>query len=242
MHFRFYTRSTLRSLTCLCEEKSIPVPSDRQLTNATSRAMVTVPFHQVIRATTPVFTVAIYRIFFSSAYSLATYVSLIPVVLGVGLATYGDYYATMLGFCLTLLGAVLASTKTVITNRMQTAGMHISAMDLLHRLSPLAAIQSTIVAYYFGELDSFQKFAMEPGNMNQKTIIILLINATMALGLNIASFTANKKAGALTMTVAANVKQILTVLLAIMFWHLKVGWVNACGKFKEYPLGLLCYQ
>lgn len=192
--------------------------------------MVTVPFHQVIRAITPVFTIAIYRVFFSSTYSSATYFSIIPVILGVGLATYGDYYATTLGFFLTLLGAMLAAVKTVITNRMQTAGFHFSAMELLYRLSPLAVIQSIILAYFYGEFTSFQQYAAEPGHMGKKEVTLLAINAAMAFGLNVTSFTANKKAGALTMTVAANLKQILTVLLSIAFWRLKVHWIGSCGE------------
>ena len=193
--------------------------------------MVTLPFHQVVRATAPVFTVAIYRIFLSNGYGFSTYLSLIPVIFGVGLATYGDYYATVLGFFMTLLGAILAAIKTVVANRMQTAGLHLTALEILHRLSPLAVAQSLFVSYVHGEVSAFQTFASQPGHLNIKAIWILLINAAMAFGLNMASFSANKKAGALTMTVAANVKQILTVLLSVAFWHLKVGWVNAVGMY-----------
>ena len=200
--------------------------------------MVTVPFHQIIRAIIPVFTIAIYRVFFSGTYGSATYLSIFSVILGVGLTTYGDYYASTLGFFLTLLGAMLAAVKTVATNRMQTAGIHFSAIELLYRLSPLAVIQSIAMAYYYGELTSFQHYATKPGNMGQRDVIILAINAVMAFGLNVTSFTANKKAGALTMTIAANLKQILTVVLAIVFWHLKVHWISACGEFSSNLLSL----
>lgn len=194
-----------------------------------SLSMVTIPFHQVLRATTPVFTVAIYRFCYSNTYSFDTYVSLIPVIIGVGLATYGDYYATMLGFFMTLLGAILAALKTVVTNRMQTAGLHLTALELLYRLSPLAFLQSIAMAYINDEFSGIKKFLFEQGNLSMKVILIFFINAAMAFGLNVTSFTANKKTGALTMTVAANVKQILTVLLAVIFWHLKVGYINASG-------------
>lgn len=195
--------------------------------------MVTVPFHQVLRATTPVFTVAIYRFYYSKTYSFATYVSLVPVILGVGLATYGDYYASMLGFFMTLLGAILAALKTVVTNRLQTAGLHFTAIELLYRLSPLAVLQSIAMAYLNGEFSGIQKFPFEQGNLSMKFILYFSINAAMAFGLNVISFTANKKTGALTMTVAGNVKQILTVLLAVVFWHLKVSFLNASGMLED---------
>jgi drug/metabolite transporter (DMT)-like permease len=73
--------------------------------------MVSIPFHQIMRSTSPVFTVLIYRLRYHRAHTTKTYLSLIPIVLGVGLATYGDYYFTIPGFVLTLLGVILASIK-----------------------------------------------------------------------------------------------------------------------------------
>ncbi len=64
-----------------------------------------------MRSTCLVLTVLIYRLWFGRSYSTKTYLSLVPVVLGVALATYGDYYFTTIGFALTLLGVVLASVK-----------------------------------------------------------------------------------------------------------------------------------
>jgi hypothetical protein len=69
------------------------------------------PFHQIMRSTSPVFTVLIYRLRYHRTYSTSTYLSLLPIVLGAGLATYGDYYFTVPGFLLTLLGVVLAAVK-----------------------------------------------------------------------------------------------------------------------------------
>jgi len=73
--------------------------------------MVSIPFHQIMRSTCPVFTVLIYRLRYKRNYSTMTYLSLIPIVIGVGFATCGDYYFTSTGFILTLLGVVLASIK-----------------------------------------------------------------------------------------------------------------------------------
>ena len=73
--------------------------------------MVSIPFHQVVRSTTPLLTTILYRVLFSRTYSWATYRSLAPIVLGVALATYGDYSFTTLGFLVTFLGVVLGALK-----------------------------------------------------------------------------------------------------------------------------------
>lgn len=54
----------------------------------TYRAMVSIPFHQIMRATCPLFTILIYRLVFSRRYAVITYLSIVPVMLGVGLATF----------------------------------------------------------------------------------------------------------------------------------------------------------
>lgn len=66
-----------------------------------------------MRSTCPVFAVLLYRFRYKRSYSAKTYLSLVPVVIGVGLVTYGDYYFTRTGFLLTLLGVVLAAVKVM---------------------------------------------------------------------------------------------------------------------------------
>ena len=202
-------------------------------------AMVTVPYHQVVRATTPVFTILIYRVFFQGTYSNAIYWSLVPVVFGVGLATYGDYYASTAGLLLTILGAFLAALKTVATNRLQTAGLHLSALELLYRMSFLAVPQALVMSWLAGEMDmskiswsvakSIAVDEMMAPTIPSGQVGCLILNGMMAFGLNVVSFTTNKKVGALTMTVAANVKQIMTIVLSQLFWHLETGMINTTG-------------
>lgn len=86
-----------------------------------SLQLVTVPFHQVIRAATPIFIIILTPLLLRRPLPrLPTLFSLLPVVAGVALATYGDYYFTVAGLLLTLLGTVLAALKTIATNALQT--------------------------------------------------------------------------------------------------------------------------
>ena len=199
------------------------------------RNLVTIPFHQIIRATTPIVTILIYRLVYSKTYSTLTYLSLVPTITGVAFATYGDYYFTPLGFLLTLLGAILAALKTVSTNRIQTGRLRLSALEILYRMSPLALIQAIAYAYLSGEIELFQRYALLEGKLGGMEILGLLVNAMLAFSLNVISFTANKKTGGLTMSVAANLKQTLAIVLSVLFFRLKVGALNAFG---ELPLSL----
>lgn len=66
---------------------------------------------------TPLFTIVIAAALYGKRHSRDTYLALVPVVMGVVFATYGDYSATVWGFILTLLGTLLAALKTIVTNR-----------------------------------------------------------------------------------------------------------------------------
>ncbi|KAI9850855.1 MAG: UAA transporter [Thelocarpon superellum] len=189
--------------------------------------LVTIPFHQVVRGTSPIFTAVTYGLVYGKVYSMATYLCLVPVMLGVGFATYGDYYYTAAGFALTLTGTALASVKTIATNRLQTGPLRLSALDLLYRMSPLALGQSLIYAYLSGEFCAFHRLAFDEGHLTRTMFYVLVLNGVIAFALNIVSFTANKKTGALTMAVAANIKQVLTIWLSIVVFHLHLGMLDS---------------
>ncbi|CAB4424027.1 unnamed protein product [Rhizophagus irregularis] len=191
--------------------------------------LVTVPFHQVVRAMTPIFTIILSILFLKKNFSTMTYISLLPVVLGVVFATVGDYYFTKMGFFLTVLGTILAALKTVVTNRVQVGRLKLHPLDLLLRMSPLAFVQTVIYAYVTGELHRVRAFSRT--EMTTSLVIALVTNGVIAFFLNVVSFTANKKTSALTMTVAGNVKQVLSIILAVVIFNLTITPTNGLGIF-----------
>ncbi|KAI0249795.1 triose-phosphate transporter family-domain-containing protein [Lactifluus subvellereus] len=225
--------------------------------------LVTVPFHQIVRAATPFFTTLLSWHFYNTRFNRYQISSITLVIFGVGLSTYGDYYFTTWGFTLTLVGTVLAALKTIATHEIQTAAsvalpvrsrsqlrrirmpfgsmtmslsilprfrrhrLQLHPLDLLTRLSRLAVVQCIVYAYLFGEAD----LLLRPSSRSQtlRQIILISGNGIIAFALNIVSFEANRRSGVLSMGVAANVKQVLTVLCSVWFFHLTLTPVNALG-------------
>ncbi|GJE86315.1 TPT-domain-containing protein [Phanerochaete sordida] len=272
--------------------------------------LVTVPFHQVIRAVTPLFTIALSALLLHTPLKRTRVLALLPVVFGVALATYGDYYFTTWGLCLTLLGTFLAALKTIYTSVLQSSPtssrappsatpkmpapatwgkphpttdhpcrnppqnsfwrclvpprLDMHPLDLLTRMSPLAFVQCVIYAQLSGELDRLARLGALPAapptplpgaalhaaaphalanttaallgclparahGLPLAQAAVLLANGAVAFGLNVVSFSANGRVGALSMTVAANVKQVLTVLVAVALFDLTIAPANALG-------------
>lgn len=153
---------------------------------------------------------------------------MLPLVFGVVLATFGDYYFSLLGFAMTLLGVFLAATKTVATNRLMTGSLALPAMEILFRMSPLAAVQCLGYAAVSGELSSFHR-AWQAGMFDRSFVFALVCNGATAFLLNVVSFQTNKAAGALTMSVCGNVKQCMTILLGIVLFAVDVSPMNGLG-------------
>ncbi|KAG8799926.1 UAA transporter [Serendipita sp. 398] len=224
--------------------------------------LVTVPFHQVVRAASPLFTIVLAYLITRTPISFMKVLSLLPVVAGVGFTTYGDYYFTPWGLILTLLGTLLASLKTVVANLLQAGpplpvsrgshsltkirstendaipaskkqgggggnGLRLHPLDLLGRMSPLAFIQCVVYGWASGELDGVTKYGAL--KMDKRRMCAIWVNGMIAFGLNVVSFTANKKSGPLSISVAANVKQVLTVLLAVSIFDLVITPMNMFG-------------
>ncbi|GAA5914916.1 hypothetical protein JCM8208_000770 [Rhodotorula glutinis] len=195
--------------------------------------LVSVPFHQVVRAMTPLFTIFMSIVLFRKRYSRQTFLALVPVVAGVVFATYGDYSFTPWGFILTLIGTFLAALKTIITNRVQVGRLKLHPLDLLVRMSPLAFMQCVFFGWWSGELDRVRAYAAT--DMTQNKAIALAMNGAIAFGLNVVSFTANKKTSALTMTPdmplspPPNVKQVLTIVLAVIIFNVVLNPTNLLG-------------
>lgn len=93
----------------------------------------------------------------------------------------------------------------------------------------LAFAQCLAFSYASGEMGEIYNRTFITGTLTKSHWFSLAINGTLAFGLNLVSFTANKKTGALTMSVAANVKQVLTIVLAVVLFNLTINGVNLIG-------------
>ena len=179
------------------------------------------------------------------------------VVFGVALATTphsrgkssssSPYSASVSGVLLTLLGAFLASVKSVAASALQKdksppgrgggggeggsagIGLGLSAVQLIHYISPLALLQSLLYAWIAGELNHIPSSLFwnlhtkakaeeddQGSTFENGLAVLLLINCLIAFGLNIASFEANRRVGALGITIAGNLKQALIVVMGAM--------------------------
>lgn len=201
-----------------------------------SLAHVSLSFHQIVRSSVPVFILVLEAAWLSRRHSTGRKLSLIPLIFGVTLATteeFKDVNFTMVGLLLTLAGVVLAALKGVATNVLMVGPLKMHPLQVISHMALPAAIQCFAYGVIAGELKSinalFSKLHYEAVTVEQSggplsypvlaMVSKLAVNGGLAFVLNWVSFTANKQTSALTMTVVANVKQVVSISLAIYIFN-----------------------
>lgn len=204
---------------------------------------VSLAFHQIIRSSTPAFTVAIEAGLFNKLPSLSVSLSLLPVMLGICLATadeFGRNGYTLDGFWLTVLGVLLSALKGIVTNWLLVGKLRLHPLDLLWKMSLSSALQCIVYSWSLGEMDHLKEYR-SPNNRLTDSVIGIIANGLLAFVLNWVSFAANQKTSALSMTVAGNVKQALSIVLAVWIFATPVSALNTVGIIVTL-IGGACYS
>lgn len=201
-----------------------------------SLAHVSLSFHQIVRSSVPVFILILEAAWLSRRHSTGRKLSLIPLIFGVTLATteeFKDVNFTTIGLVLTLAGVALAAMKGVATNALMVGPLKMHPLQVISYMALPAALQCLTYGILAGELKNisslFGKLHYEAVTVEQSggpisypvlsIVSKLAVNGGLAFVLNWVSFTANKQTSALTMTVVANVKQVVSISLAIYIFN-----------------------
>ncbi len=202
-----------------------------------SLSLVSLALHQIIRSTAPVFNIAIEMAMsrFQSRVGGAVLLSLLPIVAGVSLATVGEagqMTFTRWGLVLTFAGVILSCIKSIATHRLLVGRVfpRMHPLELIWRVSIPSALQCVLLGHLFGnEVAGALSTLSAPSAREAGIRGALLANALLAFLLNCASFTATKQTCPLTMAVAGNCKQVLTILWSIYLFHYRASALNVGG-------------
>jgi hypothetical protein len=199
-----------------------------------SMGMVSLPFHQIVRAMGPAVTVAMELAFYSKSRSSRVYMTLIPVCFGVALTCAGELDFSWIGAAMTVFGVVLACWKQLATNQLLVGPLKLHPLDLLWRMSLMSAIQCAIISQVNGENERAAEYMakLTSGGMpfNASTFTFhMSTNAILAFLINYVSFAASAIIGPLAISVAANVKQVMVIILSIFMFGFKMTPLNAIG-------------
>ena len=196
-----------------------------------SMKYVSLALHQVTRSGTPLITLLLEFIIIGKLTSRWFVASLIPVVVGIILTVLGEmkgFEYTGMGMFLTILGVVLSSLKGVMTNFMLVGGLKMHPLELIALVAPWAALQCILTSIFTGESSTiYRQYSSQP--VDGMLMVGLFANGSLAFFLNWISFAVNKETSALAMTVAGNVKQAVSIGLAVIIFNTPLTLLNGIG-------------
>ncbi|KAA8534118.1 hypothetical protein F0562_031690 [Nyssa sinensis] len=199
-----------------------------------------VSFNQAIGATTPFFTAVFAYLMTLKREAWLTYVTLIPVVTGVIIASGGEPSFHLFGFIMCIGATAARALKTVLQGiLLSSEGEKLNSMNLLLYMAPIAVVfllPATLIMER-NVLDITLALARD----DIRIIWYLLFNSALAYFVNLTNFLVTKHTSALTLQVLGNAKGAVAVVVSILIFRNPVSVTGMLG-YSLTVMGVVLYS
>lgn len=230
--------------------------------NSDAMSRIPVSLVHTIKGLSPLMTVIAYRAFFDIRYSTSTYLSLIPLTLGVILACSASFAGNLVGLTYAFGSAILFVTQNIVSKKLfneaakaEADGMPVSRrkpdkLNLLCYSSALAFLITcpiwlwsegfSIAADYFE--DGSLTLRQRPGSLDHGRLAAeFMFNGTFHFGQSLVAFVLLGMVSPVTYSVASLIKRVVVIMFAIVWFGNPMTMIQGFG-FALTFLGLYLYD
>lgn len=199
-----------------------------------------VSFNQAIGATTPFFTAIFSAVMINKLETVNTYLALVPVVVGIILASGAEPLFHLYGFIVCMSATAARAFKSVLQGiLLSSEGEKLNGMNLLMYMAPISCIvliPATLI--------------MEPTSIDRATTLVhessgfglmLLLNSFLAYFVNLTNFLVTKHTSALTLQVLGNAKGVVATIVSILLFRNPVSTAGMVG-YTITVFGVVLYS
>ncbi|KAG6490831.1 probable sugar phosphate/phosphate translocator At3g11320 [Zingiber officinale] len=199
-----------------------------------------VSFNQAVGATTPFFTAVFAYLMTLRKESWLTYITLVPVVTGVIIASGGEPSFHLFGFIMCIGATAARALKSVLQGiLMSSEGEKLNSMNLLLYMAPIAVVFLLPATLIMEENVVGITLALARKDFN--VIWYLLINSSLAYFVNLTNFLVTKHTSALTLQVLGNAKGAVAVVISILIFKNPVSFTGMAG-YTLTVIGVILYS
>ncbi|KAF3786744.1 putative sugar phosphate/phosphate translocator [Nymphaea thermarum] len=199
-----------------------------------------VSFNQAVGATTPFFTAVFAYIMTVKREAWLTYVTLIPVVTGVIIASGGEPSFHLFGFIMCIGATAARALKSVLQGiLLSSEGEKLNSMNLLLYMAPIAVVL-LLPATLLME-PNVLGMTVALARQDVKIVWYLLFNSSLAYFVNLTNFLVTKHTSALTLQVLGNAKGAVAVVVSIMLFRNPVSVTGMLG-YTLTVIGVVLYS
>lgn len=201
---------------------------------------IPVSFNQAIGATTPFFTAIFSFLITCRRESPIVYFSLLPVVLGIVVASNSEPLFHLLGFCICVGSTAGRALKSVVQGIILTSESEkLNSMNLLMYMAPMAAaILLPLSLYVEGNVAGV---TVEKAKSDWFIVFLLIGNATVAYLVNLTNFLVTKHTSPLTLQVLGNAKAGAAAVVSVLIFRNPVTTMGMAG-FGITIMGVVLYS
>ncbi|CAI5469538.1 unnamed protein product [Closterium sp. Yama58-4] len=199
-----------------------------------------VSFNQAIGATTPFFTAFFAYIMTFKREAWVTYAALIPVVMGVVIASGSEPSFHLYGFIICIAATAARALKTVVQGLLlQSDGEKLNSMNLLLYMAPIAVV--LLVPATLIMEDNVLGITIKQAKEDWGILPLLAINSATAYFVNLTNFLVTKYTSPLTLQVLGNAKGAVAVVVSILLFRNPVTVVGMIG-YSITVIGVVLYS
>ncbi|KAJ8540469.1 hypothetical protein K7X08_030388 [Anisodus acutangulus] len=199
-----------------------------------------VSFNQAIGATTPFFTAVFAYLMTLKREAWLTYVTLLPVVTGVVIASGGEPSFHLFGFIMCVGATAARALKSVLQGiLLSSEGEKLNSMNLLLYMAPIAVVFLLPATLLMEE--NVVGITLALARDDSRIIWLLLFNSALAYFVNLTNFLVTKHTSALTLQVLGNAKGAVAVVISILIFRNPVSVTGMLG-YALTVFGVILYS
>ncbi|KAF2861205.1 TPT-domain-containing protein [Piedraia hortae CBS 480.64] len=230
--------------------------------NSDAMARIPVSLVHTIKGLSPLMTVFAYRAFFDIQYSLPTYLSLIPLTLGVVMACSASFAGNLIGLAYAFGSAILFVTQNIVSKSIFNDAAQAEAdgapiqrrkPDKINLLcySSVLAFLFTLPIWLWSEglamaadylQDASITLTNRPGSLDHGRLALeFLFNGTFHFAQSLLAFVLLGMVSPVTYSVASLIKRVVVIMFAIVWFGSPMTTVQGFGFLLTF-LGLYLYD
>jgi len=238
---KYYVKGHAEVPTSIFRKIVIPLAIGKFLASVTAHISiwrVPVSYSHTVKATMPLFTVVLSRVLFGEKQTKSVYLSLVPIILGVVVASLTEFHFDMLGLISALVSTAGFSLQHIFSKRvLKRTGIHqFQLLATLARLSLLMFLPFWLI------VDARRLVSAHVEVLDPTAVMLLLfVDGFLNFCQNIIAFSILKIVSPLTYAVANASKRIAVIGVSILLLRNPVSIYNLLGMITAVG-GVLLYN